>query len=275
MIGETLVSPSRRGAEMPSPAIFHRDGISRRPRRLKSKADHTGYTIVPTASVFDAVKLMAEKNVGALVVPAASSGAIPASKPLKHRRLDPLSKERTMAEPLAVWHAEHVNFARLLDLLETQVVAFHSGERPNYNLMGDIVYYLRSFADCIHHPREDVAFARLARREPTMELVINRLLQEHRVISTAGEELFNRINEATEALEAAAATYLVYYRHHLAAEEREIMPRAAQLLTHEDWVAVAATVPAVSDPLFGNDVDARFRDLRKQIAMEVRVSRQE
>ena len=71
-----------------------------------------------------------------------------------------------MAEPLAAWHAEHVNFARLLDLLETQVAAFHRGERPNYHLMGDIVSYLRSFADCIHHPREDAAFARLAEREP-------------------------------------------------------------------------------------------------------------
>jgi len=115
-----------------------------------------------------------------------------------------------------------------------------------------------------------------------MELMINRLLQEHRVISTAGEELLNRLNEAAEdvitprvALEAAAATYLVYYRHHLATEEREIMSRAAQLLTQEDWAAVAATVPAASDPLFGNDVDARFRELRKQIAMEVRVSRQD
>jgi len=35
---------------------------------LKSKADQTVYTIVPAASVFDAVKLMAEKNIGALVV---------------------------------------------------------------------------------------------------------------------------------------------------------------------------------------------------------------
>ena len=187
-----------------------------------------------------------------------------------------------MAEPLAVWHAEHVNFARLLDLLETQVTAFHRGERPNYVLMGDIVYYLRSFADCVHHPREDVAFARLVEREPGMELVINRLLQEHRVIATAGDELFNRLNEAAGdvmtprvALEAAAATYLVYYRHHLATEEREIMPRAAQLLTQEDWAAMAATVPAAFDPLFGDDVEARFRELRKQIALEAGVSRQD
>jgi len=35
---------------------------------LKSKADQTVYTITPAASVFDAVKLMAEKNIGALVV---------------------------------------------------------------------------------------------------------------------------------------------------------------------------------------------------------------
>ena len=35
---------------------------------LKSKADQAVYTIAPAASVFDAVKLMAEKNIGALVV---------------------------------------------------------------------------------------------------------------------------------------------------------------------------------------------------------------
>ncbi len=35
---------------------------------LNSKPDHTAYTITPTASVFEAVKLMTEKNIGALVV---------------------------------------------------------------------------------------------------------------------------------------------------------------------------------------------------------------
>ena len=35
---------------------------------LKSKADQRVYSIAPSASVFDAVKLMAERNIGALVV---------------------------------------------------------------------------------------------------------------------------------------------------------------------------------------------------------------
>jgi hypothetical protein len=45
-----------------------------------------------------------------------------------------------MAEPLAVWHTEHINFGRLLDLLETQVVAFHGGERPDYDVMSNVLY---------------------------------------------------------------------------------------------------------------------------------------
>ena len=35
---------------------------------LKAKADQSVYSIAPTASVLDAVKLMAERNIGALVV---------------------------------------------------------------------------------------------------------------------------------------------------------------------------------------------------------------
>ena len=51
------------------------------------------------------------------------------------------------------------------------------------------------------------------------------------------------------------------------------MPRAAQLLTAEDWAAVASSV--VPDPLFGDVVEARFQELRSQIAGDVRVLRQE
>ena len=35
---------------------------------LSSKADHSVHTITPEASVFDAIKLMADKNIGALLV---------------------------------------------------------------------------------------------------------------------------------------------------------------------------------------------------------------
>jgi hemerythrin-like domain-containing protein len=185
-----------------------------------------------------------------------------------------------MADPLAVWHTEHINFAQLLNILEEQVAAFHRDESPNYALMGDILYYMRNFSDRVHHPREDVAYARLAERDPSIQLVVNRLLQEHRVLATAGDELLTRINEAggdvvipRAALEAAAATYLVYYRHHLSTEERDVMPHAAQVLTEQDWAAVDAAVPASPDPLFGGNVLERFETLRRQIDLDAKVAR--
>ncbi|QCP51908.1 AraC family transcriptional regulator [Trinickia violacea] len=185
-----------------------------------------------------------------------------------------------MADPLAVWHTEHIHFAALLDTLEEQLTAFHRGEDPDYALMGNILYYMRNYSDRVHHPREDVAYERLAERDPGTLLVVNRLLQEHRVIAAAGEELLNRLNQAAGdeviprvALEAAVATYLVYYRHHISTEERDVMPRAAQVLTEQDWAAVDATVPASPDPLFGANVLKRFETLRGQIAQEAQVAR--
>lgn len=180
-----------------------------------------------------------------------------------------------MSDSIALWHAEHRHFSRLLDLLERQVVAFHADNQPNFELMLDLVSYLRYFPDRYHHAREDIAFSRLAQRDPALKPMIERLMQEHRVIAAAGAELLKYLEQVVNdvvveraTVEAAAATYLVYYRRHLALEDRDIVPRAEQLLTPEDWAAVVAAIPSGADPLFGADSDARYRELRRQIALE-------
>jgi len=105
-----------------------------------------------------------------------------------------------MAEPIAAWHADHVNFARLLNLLERQLIAFHAGEEPDYPVMPASVYYLRHYPDRVHHPREDVAFARLVARDPALQLPIARRLREHRVIPAAGEELLKLLQGVVEGV---------------------------------------------------------------------------
>ncbi|MBI3530778.1 MAG: hemerythrin domain-containing protein [Betaproteobacteria bacterium] len=182
-----------------------------------------------------------------------------------------------MANPIAAWHAEHVYFKQLLNLLHKQVDMFHTGKQPNYKLMIDIISYLRDYTDRFHHPREDVAFARLAKRRPDIDLVLARLVQEHRVIAHAGEMLLKLLNEILGGaivqraeVEVAAATYLVYYGNHIAKEEEDILSRAAQALTPEDWEAVRSAVPAGRDPLFGDRPEARYKELRRQIAREAK-----
>jgi hemerythrin-like domain-containing protein len=181
----------------------------------------------------------------------------------------------SMTNPIAAWHAEHVYFGHLLELLRRQLDLFHRGERPNYELMLDILSYLRDYTDQYHHPREDEAFARLAKRCPDLELVLARLEQEHRVIAHAGETLHKQLSAILadaivprEEVEAALATYLVYYGNHIAKEEEDVLTRAAQVLTSEDWKAVKDAVSAKGDPLFGAHPEARYHELRRQLALE-------
>ena len=177
--------------------------------------------------------------------------------------------------PITAWHAEHVHFRVLLDLLQRELDVFHTGERPNYELMLDILAYLREFSDRIHHPREDVAFACLARRLPDMQQPLARLQQEHRVIAHAGEALLQHLTSILDGtvlpraqVEAAAATYVVYYYNHIAKEEEDVLTRAAAALTREDWDAVRNAVARAEDPLFGPTPEERFRQLRLQIALD-------
>jgi hemerythrin-like domain-containing protein len=177
--------------------------------------------------------------------------------------------------PIAAWHEEHVYFNRLLQLLQREVYVFHGGGRPNYELMFDIVSYLREYGDEVHHPREDAAFARLVKRCPDIELVLGRLGQEHRVIAQAGEQLLKHIEAIIDGamvpraeVEVAAATYLVYYGNHIAREEEDVLTLAAQHLTPEDWEAVRQVAPAGQDPLFANEAQQRYRELRRRIVLE-------
>ena len=178
-------------------------------------------------------------------------------------------------EPVASWRADHDYFRTLLKLLQRETDLLHSGERPNYELMLDVITYLRSYSDRFHHPREDVAFALLAKHCPDMELALARLRQEHRVIAIAGERLLGGLTAILDdalvprtEIEAAAATYLVYYRHHIATEEHDVLTRAEDTLTSEDWDMVNAAVQAEPDPLFGTNPEEHYRELRRHIALE-------
>ena len=148
------------------------------------------------------------------------------------------------------WHAEHRQFEALLVRLQNELDVFAVGERPNYALMMEILTYLTDYCDRVHHPREDAAFERLERRSPELALPLARLRQEHRVIAHAGEILRGHLASILDGamvsraqVEVAAATYLVYYRRHIAQEEQEILGRAQAMLSPQDWEAVRQAVP--------------------------------
>jgi hemerythrin-like domain-containing protein len=179
-------------------------------------------------------------------------------------------------EPVIAWHEEHVYFHQLLQVLRRQLDRFHDGEPLDYELVQDIVSYLHEYADRFHHPREDVAFACLARRCPDLKLTLTRLAQEHRIIACAGGALQRLVRSILGGalipraeIEVAAATYLAYYDKHIATEEEDVLPRAAKELSPEDWEDVRNAVQPGPDPLFGDNPQERYRALRRQIAQQI------
>ena len=177
-----------------------------------------------------------------------------------------------MNDPLAFWHEEHVNFAKLLNLLEGQLNLFHRSQTPNYALMLDIMCYMTHYPDLLHHPREDRAFELVKQRVPSLGSLVDELMAEHKTAlqnSTQLElDLDSVVNGAIlprESVERPGREYIAHFRHHMAHEEVDLFPVVATLLTPDDWASIDAAVNPGSDPLFGTAAARQYGMLRRQI----------
>jgi hemerythrin-like domain-containing protein len=149
-----------------------------------------------------------------------------------------------MSKHVSDWQRQHASFGRLLDLLETQLGLFHDGERPDYDLMLDVMYYMSRYVDPFHHAKEDLAFKRLARQQPSAGAVADALQREHSQIAAAGAELVEELRAVVggamlsrRTVETQARAYVDCLRRHIRREEQELFPMLAQLRT-EDWFLI-------------------------------------
>jgi len=169
--------------------------------------------------------------------------------------------------------SEHIDFAKLLDLLEAQIGLFHRGEELDYNLMVDIFYYMTHYPDRFHHPKEDLAFAKLTERDSSTRPAVEELARQHRVIAASGSRFLDNLNAALagavltrESVEIPGVEYVTFYRSHMKMEERELFPVARTLLRDDDWAQIDVAIHSTEDPLFGPQVEERFRVIHQQIA---------
>jgi hemerythrin-like domain-containing protein len=182
------------------------------------------------------------------------------------------------------WHVEHTHFERLLAYLEGQLGVLRDGDLPNYDLMCDVTTYFSQFGNRYHHAREGVAFGYIAQSNPAMSSTISRLVQEHADIAAKGEELDALLARpvkgnaiARASIEDVLAAFLTAYRNHIAAEEQDILPYAAESLSAMEWGLVARALPPGPDffrkydasrhnsPTFGSEAEARYRAVCEMI----------
>jgi hemerythrin-like domain-containing protein len=185
-----------------------------------------------------------------------------------------------MQYTLMLWHADHVNFGRLLNLLESELERLQDAGSPDYGLMLDIMYYMTHYSDELHHPKEDIVFARMKARDENAGPTINELTIQHAQLRDIGEVMIHALDDVVngsitsrEHIEGVAHAYISALRAHMRTEESEILPRAGWLLSEDDWTEIDAVIANFDDPLFGSQAQDRYAGLREQINRQAQTSR--
>jgi hemerythrin-like domain-containing protein len=178
-----------------------------------------------------------------------------------------------MPKGLTLWQNEHVNFARMLDLLAAQLDVLHEGETPHYELMLDVMFYMTHYPDVVHHPKEDLAFARIRERDASAGPLIDELDRQHVELHRMGQELVASLSEivsgaiaSRDSVEGPARRYIDVFRRHMDLEDHEIMPYATRLLQAKDWSEIGAVVRHIEDPVFGTNPERRYAAIQEHLA---------
>jgi hemerythrin-like domain-containing protein len=155
---------------------------------------------------------------------------------------------------------DHQHLACVLEVFEHQYRALETGERPDYDLLRDILDYVQSFPDTIHHPTEDLLFNYLLRNVRLSDgeqaaIADNR--DQHRELSETTQTLLRMIDHVFDngivdgaALKLTMSRYLSEQLRHMEFESRYLFPLAEARLSAEDWDAVENQLLQGEDPLF-------------------------
>ena len=176
---------------------------------------------------------------------------------------------------LAQLREDHRNIALLLQLLERESRRIADGLEPDYELAHDIMRYMTSYPDSVHHPREDRIYHRLMIVAPDMLSGIEGILEEHDQLGHLGAALRDRL-DAVEAgsvvrrdsLARSAAEYVSKMRDHMRWEEAALFTLADELLADEDWDALPGRSDQSHDPVFGPAVQSSYESLYRFIRNE-------
>jgi len=177
-----------------------------------------------------------------------------------------------MADVIAALTCDHANIAKILELLESEILAIEVGKTPDYPLLQDIMCYMLQYPDRFHHPREELVFEKLVERDPTARTAVEDALDQHISIGLAGRE-FDRLLRTSdvdsihvrEGIGVAGFAYIRALHQHMLLEDKTLFPMAAAALTNRDWQSVDRAVDAIEDPLFGKIIADGYERLYRLI----------
>ncbi len=167
---------------------------------------------------------------------------------------------------------EHSYMVRLLSILRHKLDLVKSEQPINYSLLKEIVDYLASHSEKVHHPKEVILYRHYMAHYGDEQQVAN-LEREHQELAQITHQFLDVmemiLNDAVvpqdvfiEQLEA----FLQGQKQHLELEEQSILPLINQTFELEDWQNVESQWQNNDDdPVFGETIAERYALLARRV----------
>lgn len=176
-----------------------------------------------------------------------------------------------MAQSLRNLQLEHQNLGRLLDIMDEWIEDFKVSRAPDYRLLQVIADYLLGYPDEVHHPKEDLVFLKLQRRDSDAASELSGILDEHRELREITQDFSTIVCDSAEQTASSPKQVLKAtrrlvdcYRHHIEMEEKHFFPIAERVLTRDDWADIDFAVSKRIDPLL-DEAETKYKNLRAKI----------
>lgn len=150
-----------------------------------------------------------------------------------------------MHSQLQKLEADHQNMDRLLMRLNKELDAVNRDYGADFFMTSHLLDYISHFPDQLHHPHEDLLYARLAERFPLHRSLAASLRQDHGRMERLTKSLAEMVHGVLmgqlvprDELQRTSTAYLVSTRQHMLREQTEVFPLIDELFTPVDWAVV-------------------------------------
>lgn len=163
---------------------------------------------------------------------------------------------------------DHRNMSVVLEVLEQTVNEAKADKDPDFELVEEIMRYMTVYPDAVHHPKEDLLYAKLKNLRPDLTAGLDDVEKDHHEIAALGTALRDDI----EAIVAGAAVrreqfvadcekYVRRLRDHMQWEETDLFGRIDEMLEEESPGSELDAYIHIKDPVFELEVESAFRRL--------------
>jgi hemerythrin-like domain-containing protein len=168
---------------------------------------------------------------------------------------------------------EHGYMIRLLAILRKKLQLLRNEEEINYSLVKEIVDYLSSHSEAVHHPKEDLIYHYYLQHYGEKQNIAD-LEADHERLSVLTHEfldvtemILQDVIVPQEIFIEQLSNFIDAQKSHLDFEEQEIIPLISHTFTLDDWQSLEKQwTKDEEDPVFGETIADRY----KQLALRVR-----